>query len=402
MNALARIPRRLVKPLAERARRLASRLGRGRVGQTLTRSGPESFLLTDPRVALDPFPHYEELRARGPVHFLPQHGFWLVLGYEEVQAALTQPHLFSSRVEEWQTVDRVLLGADPPEHTAARRAVVPHFNAQAVQSLAGFAEQAAERLLRPLAGGERRDVLRDFSAPLAEEVAAHLIGFDAEALAEIRELQSRVRDLEHWLASLDSIIEARAARLPLYEQLSRGGGGAFDAAACRSLIRMLWVAGTTTTRRAIASSALMLLRNPPARERVTAEPALLGALFEESIRLHPPEHTLARAATAEAELGGVKIPPGAAVRLCVAAANRDPARFEDPATFILERANARQHLSFGVGPHRCLGAGLAHAQARAALGALLRLAPRFRSVVPVDALPFAGFKDDTEQLLIER
>ncbi|HEX8119593.1 MAG TPA: cytochrome P450, partial [Pyrinomonadaceae bacterium] len=353
-------------------------------------------------VTLDPFPHYETLRALGPVHFLPRHGFWLVVGYEEVQAALTQPQLFSNRVEEWQTVDRVLLGADPPAHTTARRAVVPHFNAQAVQSLAAFAEQTAERLLRPLVEGERCDVLRDFSAPLAEEVAAHLIGFNAEALAEIRDLQSRVRDLNHWLASLDSIIEAQAARLPLYEQLLQGGDGAFDAAGCRSLIRMLWVAGTTTTRRAVASSVLMLLRNPSVREKVTAEPALFGAFFEESIRLHPPEHTLARATTAEAELGAVQIPSGAAVRLCVAAANRDPARFEDPATFILERANVRQHLSFGGGVHRCLGAGLAHAEAKAALRTLLRLAPRFRSVVPVDSIPFAGFTDDTEQLLIER
>jgi cytochrome P450 len=116
-----------------------------------------------------------------------------------------------------------------------------------VQAHADFAERAAERLLRPLAAGERCDVLRDFSSPLAEEVAAHLIGFDAGALAEIRGLQGQSQDLGHWLAALDSIIEARAARLPLYEQLMRSGDGAFGAAEVRSLIRMLWVAGTTTS-----------------------------------------------------------------------------------------------------------------------------------------------------------
>jgi cytochrome P450 len=98
----------------------------------------------------------------------------------------------------------------------------------------------------------------------------------------------------------------------------------------------------------------------------------------------------------------VKIPAGAAVRLCVAAANRDPARFTEPAALILERANSRQHLSFGGGVHRCVGAGLAQAEATAALRVLLRLAPRFRSVMPPDSLRFAGFTNDTEQLLIER
>jgi cytochrome P450 len=190
--------------------------------------------------------------------------------------------------------------------------------------------------------------------------------------------------------------------MPLYEQLTRGGGAAFSPTEVRSLIRMLWVAGTTTTRRALASCVLMLLRHPQLRERVVAEPELLDAFVEETLRLHPPEHTLARVTTAEAELGGVRIPAGAAVRLCVAAANRDPARFTEPAALLPERANSRQHLSFGGGVHRCVGAGLAHAEMTAALRVLLRLAPRFRSVVPADSLPFAGFANDTEELLIER
>ena len=98
----------------------------------------------------------------------------------------------------------------------------------------------------------------------------------------------------------------------------------------------------------------------------------------------------------------MRIPAGAAVRLCLAAANRDPERFEQPSALLLERANVRQHLSFGGGIHRCVGAGLAQAEATAALRVLLRLAPRFRSVVPPDSLPFAGFANDTEELLIER
>lgn len=395
MKTLNRIKGIINGSLMGGARRAMSRLGRNGAART---GGAEQLLLTEAGVEADPFPHYEALRQTGPVHFLPRQDFWLVIGYEEVQAALTQPQLFSSRVEEWQAVDRVLLGADPPTHTIARRAVGAHFPARAVQQHTAFAESAAGRLLRPLAAGGQCDVLRDFSTPLAEEVAAHLIGFDAATLAEIRGL--RATDLGHWLGALDVIIEARAAELTLYEQLRRGGEGAFGDAQVRSLIRMLWVAGTTTTRRAIASSVLMLLRNPPARERVEAEPALVGPFVEESLRLHPPEHMLARVTTAEVELAGVKIPAGAAVRLCVAGANRDPARFTQPASLIIERENSRQHLSFGGGPHRCVGAGLAQAETMAALRVLLRSAPRFRSIEPPDSLPFAGFTNDTERLEI--
>ena len=163
---------------------------------------------------------------------------------------------------------------------------------------------------------------------------------------------------------------------------------------------MMWIAGTTTTRRAIATSVLMLLRHPSLRECVGAEPSLLAAFVEESIRLHPPEHLLARATTAEAEVSGVKIPAGASVRLCLAAANRDPARFERPAALLLDRAQNR-HLSFGSGIHRCVGAGLAQKEAATALRVLLRLAPRFRAIEPLDTLRFAGFTNDTERLIIE-
>lgn len=396
-------------PLTGWVRRLASRLralGRARShGPAEARpprrpSTAETLDLSDPEVARDPFPHYEELRRAGAVHFLPRQGFWLVLGFDDVHAALTQPHLFSNRVPEWLAVDHVLLGADPPQHTAARRLLGQHFSAQALEAQTAFAEQAAERLLRPLAEGRAYDVHREFGTPLSEEVAAHLIGFDEETVEAFRATQGAGKDLGWVLAAMDAIIEGVAERLPVYQQLLREGEGRLTEAEARSLIRLMWVAGTTTTRRVISSSVLMLLRHESVRLRVESDPGLLPAFVEESLRLHPPEHMLSRATTAPAELSGVKLPAGAAVMLCVAAANRDPARFEDPASLLLGRATNR-HLSFGGGIHRCLGAAVARAEAAAGLRVLLRLAPRFRSVQPPGTLPFAGFVNDTERLVIE-
>jgi cytochrome P450 len=390
-------------PLAGKVRRIASRLRHKLApGARPARSYSTAATLdlSAPDVAGNPFPHYEELRRTGSVHFLPRNGFWLVIGYDEVHSALMQPQVFSSRAQDWMEVDSVLLGADPPQHTAARRAVSRLFSAEALEAQAAFAERSAERLLRTLGAGEALDVLRDFTFPLSEDVVAHLVGFDEATLAAARATQNNVNDLGQWLAALDAVIAGAAARTPAYGQLMRDGEGSFTHADVRSLIRFLWLAGTTTTRRATASSVLMLLRHPPARAQVEADPSLLSAFVDESLRMHPPEHTISRVAASEVELSGVKIPAGGWVKLCMGAANRDPARFDDPASFLLHRTPNR-HLSFGGGIHRCVGASLARVEIAAALRVLLRLAPRFRSVQPLDTLRYAGFANDTEQLVIE-
>ena len=390
-------------PLSGKLNRLASRF-RQRFTPT-GRSAPllstaETLDLSAPDVALDPFPYYAELRQSGPVHFLPRNGFWLVIGFDELSFALLQPQLFSSRVPDWLAVDDVLLGCDPPEHTLVRRVVGHLFSAPAVAAQNAFAEQAAERLLKPLRAGGTLDALRDFGAPLSEEVVAHLLGFDEPTLAAVRATQGKANDLSQWLASLDSVIGTAANRIPIYRQILQDSDGRLDEAQAVSLIRLLWIAGTTTTRRAIASSVLLLLRHSSIRSEVASDQSLLPAFVEESLRLQPPEHSISRVVTTEVELSGVKIPAGALVKLCLAAANRDPAQFSDPASLLLSRKPNLQ-LSFGGGIHRCVGAALARLEVTAALRVLLRLAPQFRSVQPLDTLPFVGFNNDSEQLVIE-
>jgi cytochrome P450 len=110
-----------------------------------------------------------------------------------------------------------------------------------------------------------------------------------------------------------------------------------------------------------------------------------------------------RLTTAAAEIGGATIPPGAEVLLCLAAANRDPARFPEPAALRLGRSPAA-NLSFGGGAHRCIGAALARSQVSIALGELFRAAPEFRAAEPLAAVryaPGAPF-NQLERLVIRR
>lgn len=100
-----------------------------------------------PAIARDPFPHYDALRAAGPVHFLARHNVWIVLGHDEVQWVFTRPDLFSNRP--YEDVDAVLLAADPPDHTDIRRLVTPYFSRDVIERLGAFAADRAVSLLRP-------------------------------------------------------------------------------------------------------------------------------------------------------------------------------------------------------------------------------------------------------------
>jgi cytochrome P450 len=136
--------------------------------------------------------------------------------------------------------------------------------------------------------------------------------------------------------------------------------------------------GIETTEGMIANAVLHLLEHPGERARVEADPGLLGAAVEESLRLEPAAAVVDRYATRDVELGGGAIRHGDLVRVSVTAANRDPAEFDDPDRFDLDRPNTARHLAFARGPHVCIGMHLARLEAHAAVGRLLARLPGLR------------------------
>jgi cytochrome P450 len=336
----------------QRAVRIARRVSRG--------AAPISAATIDldsREVAVEPFPAYDLLRASGPVHFLDRHGAWIVLGYEELRASFGKPQLLSN--QPYEDIDAVLLAADPPDHTVIRRTTSQFFSREVIEEIGRRTADNAPRLLK----ARRFDVVRDYAEPLSELAAAQLIGLDDDTLKEVRLAGAHFMDFTRYVADL----RALANRAAMYPRLRDEGLSDTQA---RSLVALFWVASTKTTERTIVAATYRLALHDDVRRTLQREPAAIPQFLDEVLRLHQPEPMLRRLAKAPVELGGRTIPAGAAVYLCLAAANRDPARYANPHELRLDRGGSG-HLSFGHGIHYCIGATLAKAVIEAAIRELL-------------------------------
>lgn len=350
--------------------------------------------LDDPAVQARLPEVYEELRRAGAVHFIERNGYWLLLNHAEVLAALADAGSFSSRVPSVEETDAEMLGNDAPAHTAIRRTLARHFAAPELARRLELATRVAGELLQPLVEGHTLDVVSEFARPFAQRLGADVLGVDAEAATALGEAGA---------GGFDAALDALLPRSTTYAWLRDPAGVALDHEPARSLTRLLWVAGTDTLQRSLAAGIFLLLRNDEARAHVEAHPELMERFVDEVLRLGPAEQQLARVTTRDVEVAGVTIPAGALVRLSLSSANRDPARFPDPEAIRFDRP-AGAHLAFGGGVHRCLGAAQARPHLAAALRVLLRLAPDFRAVQPLETVrpvpgaPLSGI----EQLVIHR
>ncbi|MET0624931.1 MAG: cytochrome P450 [Pyrinomonadaceae bacterium] len=372
------------------------RAGRGGRGAAPTSNGAaaaDAVNLLSPEVVRDPYPHYAALRRSGSVHFLKEHGFWLVLDYDDVVRAIKQPQQFSS-VRPAVRFDPVLTESDPPAHTRVRRILSPYFSTQSAHALEGYVRDCAVRLLRESERPAEFDLVSSFAEPLTELTITRLLGLSEQDTESIRRhLAPHKRDgllftkLEEWVRDYVARLLARPDESMGSRLLLGEGEAALTPEEVVTLLKLLWAAGTHTTERLISTSSLLLLRHPAVRDEVQASPGLLPAFVEEALRLDTPELMAWRSTRAEVEVAGVTIPAGADVKLCIAAANHDPAQFPEPERLSLRR-NPNNHLSFAAGPHFCLGASLARMEARVALETLLTEWPDFGAARPLHTISY--------------
>ncbi|MGW9077204.1 cytochrome P450 family protein [Streptomyces kronopolitis] len=367
----------------------------------------------------DPYPTYARLRDAGPVHriALPDGSpVWLVTRERDVRAGLTDTRLSVNKAHSTNgyrgfslppALDANLLNIDPDDHLRLRRLVSKGFTPRHVEQLRTRVATVAAQLADRLAEAGEADLVTTFANPLPLAVIGDLLA--------VPEADSRT--FSGWVAAmfapeypghtaeaigrihryLVDLIADRRAR-PADDLLSsliatRDEGTRLSEDELVSLAFLILMAGSENTQHLISGGLLALLRHPDQLATLRARPELMPEAVEELFRFaHPNQMAIRRFPTEPVDIGGVRIPVGDTVLLGLAAAHRDPARYPEPDSFDLHRAD-KAHLALGHGVHYCLGAALARLEIRTALATLLDRFPRLRLAVPDEQLEWrASFR----------
>jgi cytochrome P450 len=356
----------------------------------------------DPATQRDPYPVYRRLREEDPVH-RTSHGFWVLSRFDDVFGATLDTATFSSAQGlTFGENEIVTLGLKPtlvmmdrPQHTTFRRLISRGFTPRKVAEFEPALRDFVRHRVAILAESGESDFVGALAGPLPTLVVAMYLGvpesdrarFDSwsNAIVQANATGTTVRDASDAIAGLygyfteliawrrdhpgdDMLSDLVAAEvdgrpLPLDEILGY----------CFVMI----AGGNDTASGLLSGSAVALTEHRDQRRRLLGDPGLLPGAVEELLRFTTPVQGLSRTTTGDVELHGTPIAAGSKVHLLYGSANRDPREF-GPTADDLELTRAfRRMLTFGNGPHHCIGAAAARLQGRVALEELLRVLPDF-------------------------
>jgi cytochrome P450 len=378
-----------------------------------------SPLLTirNPEIIDDPYPYYARLREEAPVIRDPS-GVWFVSRYEDVLEVLTREEASAQRLQRarrirsdadhpairelYEQLAHQMLFLDPPHHTRLRTLVSKAFTPTFVQHMQPTIEHIVGMLLEePFAVGQL-DVIAELAVPLPMRVICDMLDIPEGDRASLKFWSSEYAEFlggapvlphERMLGIARSLgdytryfrelclVRAENPGDDLLSALLRAetGDGMLDRHAVCATAVLLITAGHETTTNLIGNGLLALLRQPAAIERLRGNPALWPNAIEELLRFDSPVQFIVRRAGADMIVGDHRIEPDDVLYLVTGAANRDPRRFSNPDRLDFARSKNR-HLSFGQGPHYCIGAALARLEAQVALSALLERADEMEAV----------------------
>ena len=359
--------------------------------------------LFDPRHADAPHDMYAALRAAGPV----TRGIGLegvptvyVTRYEEAVWALRHPEVFSSAeaVSIGQDQPLIPLQVDPPDHAKYRRFLDPEFSPKRIGGLDADGRAIVNGLVDSFFDRGECDVHEDFATPLPSSIFLRLMGLprsDLPMFLQWRDDTIRPKvasgDMEEAAAIRDRVGQEITAYFSqaLDEQAAEPGPGLMARIASgrvedRPLTRreqlgichLLLLGGLDTVTATLDCALAYLARNPEQRRRLVADPDVAPGAVEELLRWETPVMMVVRVIKTDAELGGVQLHAGDHAAILIGAANLDE---EFPEADRVEFAReTNRHLSFGAGPHRCLGSHLARLELRVALEEWHRRIPEYR------------------------
>jgi cytochrome P450 len=357
----------------------------------------------------DPYPIWRELRERGPIHegtvhelsgldrpaFFhglphPELPHYSAFSYEACDAAYRDARVFASAPVS-QEIDtgevsplNSMLSMDGAQHRRYRSLVQPSFvPAKAQWWIRNWIEQTVHLLIDHLEGVGRAELNVDFCAAIPVLTITGSFGVPVEQALDIREALHQPAQLVEMIKPIvasrreepqDDLISV------LVEAEIKGEDGTTQRLSdieIYSFASLLLAAGSGTTWKQMGTTLAALLERPEVLRAVTAERELLRPAIEESLRWMPTDPMFSRWATQDVDFFGTAIPKGAVVHLCLGAANRDPGRWENPDDFDVYR-DMKPSLSFGNGPHICIGMHVARAEMLVGIGALLDRLPNLR------------------------
>lgn len=349
---------------------------------------------------------YERMRAAGPV-VRSSAGILAVTGHavadEVLRSRATSVHTQADGIMEG--LDLSLLELDPPDHTRLRSLVAPAFTARRMREqeerIAGAVAALADDLATRLADGPV-DLMATFARPLPVVMITALMGIpddDVDELTRYGDAIGRALDGVQSMRHHREIVRADAGLTALFERLiaqrRRDPGddvishlvaaedeGRLTHEELIALASLLLVAGFETTVNLIGNAVAALLDRPDLWRRVVDDPGLVDRAVDETLRWDSPVQLTGRTPTADLVAGGHRLDAGTGLVILFGAANRDPAVFDDPDEFSLDRPNPRDHLAFSSGIHHCVGRPLAEIEGRLALAALAERLPRLRRAAP--------------------
>ncbi|KIC11144.1 cytochrome P450 [Leisingera sp. ANG-M1] len=390
----------------------------------------EGFDLANPPegFAADPFPYYDALLRTAPV--LPQpDGSLLVSRHADLDRIYRDTRLFSSDKKKvfapkfgdasplFEHHTTSLVFSDPPLHTRVRRIMTSALTPRAIAKMEPGLVATVDHLLDGLADRGQPDLIEDFAASIPVQIIGNLLDVPMAERAPLRDwslailgalepalseaqLAAGHRAVEEFKIYLQGLIARRRAKpgdleIDVLTRLIQGEGAEGKLSETELIQNCIFIlnAGHETTTNLIGNGLALLNDHPQQKQRLQEHPELIKPAVEEMLRFRSPNQLGNRETTAEAEIGGLRIPAGTNLHLLIGAANRDPAVFEDPGVFDIARTPNR-HLAFAGGPHVCVGLTLARLEGRVAIERFLSRFPRYRlkpGRIPGGRIRFRGY-----------
>lgn len=365
-------------------------------------------------------PHrlFDIWRATDPVHWNPSNpaysggmpgaagvrGFWVLTRYKDVLDVSMDQEMFSSHEggivvwdfegEELERQRSNFMSMKPAEHAAVKKVIMPPFMPRAMNEMAPKIDKLAAEIVDLVAGKGQCEFVFDVASRLPIYTFCELMGIPEHLRDQVADYGNALADVENNTSqSLDPMIGLFGVAQELAEEKRRNPDGLLMSAMVNDtslnltpmqinqFVLVFAMAGHETTRSTAAHFINLMNRHPDQYALLRRDfEAHIDTAIDEVLRYTSTTTNFTRIAMADTEIGGHPVKKGDKIYLSYAAANRDPAVFEDPHRFDIKRNNAKRHLAFGAGPHICVGARLAKMQLRALLKQIVTRIPDIHPV----------------------